>query len=87
MQSAFGFSSSLRVPLCLGIIVVLTVANLRGVRESGALFAPPTYLYIVMLGVLIAVGLYRIFFRDLGPIPLDSLSEEAQRAGRGKPHR
>src|SRR6187397_349580 len=53
MQSAFGFSSSLRVPLCLGIIVVLTVANLRGIRESGALFAPPTYLYIVMLGVLI----------------------------------
>ena len=30
----------------------MTVANLRGLRESGALFAPPTYLYIVMLGVL-----------------------------------
>src|SRR5262245_38055816 len=79
MQSAFGFSSSLCVPLCLGIIVVITVANLRGVRESGALFAPPTYLYIIMLGVLIVVGLYRIYVRDLGPIPLDSLSEEAQR--------
>jgi amino acid transporter len=82
MQSAFGFSSSLRVPLCLGIVVVLTVANLRGIRESGALFAPPTYLYIVMLGVLIAVGLYRIYVRDLGPIPLDSLSEEAQQLAR-----
>jgi amino acid transporter len=83
MQSAFGFENSLRVPLCLGIIVVLTVANLRGVRESGALFAPPTYLYIVMLGVLIVVGLYRVFFRDLGPIPLDTLSEEGRELAEG----
>ena len=60
MQSAFDFDSSLRVPLCLGIIVLITIANLRGLRESGALFAPPTYLYIVMLGVLIVVGLYRV---------------------------
>ena len=35
----------------------MTVANLRGVRESGSLFAPPTYLYIVMLILLIVVGL------------------------------
>jgi amino acid transporter len=83
MQSAFDFDSSLRVPLCLGIIVVVTIANLRGLRESGALFAPPTYLYIVMLGVLIVVGLYRVFLRDLGPIPLESLSEEAQELASG----
>ncbi len=60
MQSAFGFGSSVRVPMCLGIIAVLTVANLRGLRESGTLFAPPTYLYVVMLAVLIGVGLYRV---------------------------
>jgi amino acid transporter len=83
MQSAFDFDSSLRVPLCLGIIVLITIANLRGLRESGALFAPPTYLYIVMLGVLIVVGLYRVFFRDLGPIPLDDLSDEARELAAG----
>ena len=83
MQSAFDFDSSLRVPLCLGIIVLITIANLRGLRESGALFAPPTYLYILMLGVLIVVGLYRVFFRDLGPIPLEDLSEEARELARG----
>ena len=49
----------------------------------GALFAPPTYLYIVMLGVLIVVGLYRVFVQDLGPIPLDDLSEEAPRSWPG----
>jgi amino acid transporter len=83
MQSAFDFDSKWRVPFCLGVIAVITIANLRGVRESGALFAPPTYLYIVMLIMLITVGLYRVYVKDLGPIPLDSLSEEAQELAEG----
>jgi amino acid transporter len=83
IQSAFGFDSQWRVPLCLLMIVVMTVANLRGLKESGSLFAPPTYLYIVMLLVLIGVGCYRIFVKDLGPIPLDQLSEEAQELAAG----
>jgi amino acid transporter len=78
IQSAFGFDSRWRVPLCLLMIAIMTVANLRGLRESGSLFAPPTYLYILMLILLITVGLYRVYFKDLGPIPLDSLSKEAQ---------
>jgi amino acid transporter len=83
MQSAFDFEDSLRVPLCLIIIVIITVANLRGVRESGALFAPPTYLYIFMLFLLIVVGLYRVFFRDLGEIPLSELSDDARELAAG----
>jgi amino acid transporter len=78
IQSAFGFDSRWRVPLCLLMIAIMTVANLRGLRESGSLFAPPTYLYILMLILLITVGLYRVYFKDLGPIPLDSLSPDAQ---------
>ncbi|MET0146877.1 MAG: APC family permease, partial [Ilumatobacteraceae bacterium] len=78
MQSAFGFDSSWRVPLCLVLIAVMTVANLRGLKESGALFAPPTYLYVVMLVTLIVVGLWRIFVQDLPPIPLDTLSPDAR---------
>src|SRR5262245_29688849 len=83
IQSAFGFDSQWRVPLCLLMIAVMTVANLRGLRESGSLFVPPTYLYIVMLVMLITVGLYRVYFKDLGPIPLDSLSEDAQELAAG----
>ncbi len=78
IQSAFEFDSKWRVPLCLLMIAIMTVANLRGLRESGSLFAPPTYIYIVMLVLLITVGLYRVYFKDLGPIPLDSLSPDAQ---------
>ena len=55
IQSAFGFGSQWRVPLGLALVAVMTVANLRGLRESGSLFAPPTYLYIVMLMVAIVV--------------------------------
>lgn len=83
IHSAFDFGSQWRVPLCLGLIAVMTVANLRGLRESGALFAPPTYLYIAALLLLIGVGCYRVFVEDLGPIPLDRLSDEARELAEG----
>lgn len=83
IQSAFNFESSWRVPLCLILIGVIMLANLRGLKESGALFAPPTYLYIVMLVLLIVVGFYRIFIKDLGPIPMENLSDEARELAHG----
>jgi amino acid transporter len=83
IQSAFGFDSGYRVPIALILIAAMTVANLRGLKESGALFAPPTYLYVVMLVLLIVVGLYRIFIQDIPPIPLESLSPEAQELAAG----
>ena len=66
--SAFNGLAPYRVWLCVAFIALITYANLRGVRESGALFAPPTYLYIVSLAALILVGLYRVYFQDLAPI-------------------
>jgi amino acid transporter len=83
IQSAFEFDEQWRVPLCLLLIAIMTVANLRGLRESGSLFAPPTYLYIVMLVLLIGVGLYKVAFQDLGAIPLSELSPEAQELAQG----
>jgi amino acid transporter len=83
IQSAFGFDSSWRVPICLTLIVIMTLANLRGLKESGALFAPPTYLYIIMLMLLIVTGLWRIYVQHVGPIPLDLLSPEAQELAQG----
>jgi amino acid transporter len=83
IQSAFEFDEQWRVPLCLILIAIMTIANLRGLRESGKLFAPPTYLYIVMLVLLIGVGLYKVAFQDLGAIPLSDLSPEAQELAQG----
>ena len=46
-----------RVILAVAIVVLLTLGNLRGVRESGTIFMAPTYLYIVVVLGMIAFGL------------------------------
>jgi amino acid transporter len=45
-----------RVVLCVFAVVAVAVANLRGIRESGQLFAAPTYLFVGSLGVLLLYG-------------------------------
>jgi amino acid transporter len=69
ITSAFEPLRPFRVELCVLAIVLMMVANLRGLKESGALFAPPTYLYVFSAGALVVYGLYRVFFGDLGAIP------------------
>ncbi|MEI8161366.1 MAG: APC family permease [Actinomycetes bacterium] len=77
IRTATGLDRSWAVPLCLICVFFMTVMNLRGVKESGAAFAGPTYFYIVMLIILIVTGFYRIFVQHVGPIPQSLLSEEA----------
>lgn len=69
ITSAFPGLAPYRVELCLVFIVMMTLANLRGVKESGRLFAGPTYVYIVSLGLLIGVGLIRVFIFGLEAMP------------------
>jgi amino acid transporter len=45
-----------KVALSLGCLLVIVLANLRGVRESGLLFALPTYLFVTAVGVLVVAG-------------------------------
>lgn len=63
--SAYPQFAEHRVALALVGIVLLTIGNLRGVRESGLLFAAPTYLFIGSMFTLIGVGLYRVMTTDL----------------------
>ena len=48
-----------RVGLGVGFIALIAFANLRGVRESGRVFAVPTYLFIVTFAVMVGAGLWR----------------------------
>jgi amino acid transporter len=50
-----------KVLIGCGAIVLLTVGNLRGLRESGNIFALPTYLFVAAALVMIALGSYRLF--------------------------
>ncbi|MEY2401541.1 MAG: hypothetical protein QOJ08_1652 [Ilumatobacteraceae bacterium] len=77
IRTATGFDHKYTVPVCLLCVVLMTVVNLRGVKESGAAFAGPTYFYILMLVILLVTGLYKVFVQDLGPIPPSLLSKDA----------
>ncbi|MGD2207112.1 MAG: APC family permease [Anaerolineae bacterium] len=72
ITSAFPALHPHRVELCLLAIVFIAWANLRGVRESGTLFAIPTYGFLFVFLALIAVGLIRWFSGTLphGPVPV-----------------
>ncbi len=58
-----------RVELCVVCVIAVTLANLRGVRESGNIFTIPTYWFIASLGLLILMGLYRVVTGTAQPLP------------------
>jgi amino acid transporter len=68
ITSAFPALRPERVEICLGFIAIMTIANLRGMKESGRLFAGPTYVYILALAALISVGLFRLATGSLEPL-------------------
>ena len=65
------------VPIGVGVILVLLVGNLRGVRQAGLMFAAPTYAFIVAMFVLIAVGLADAAGRGFHPTPTPPLTATA----------
>jgi len=58
---------NVNVILSLFFIGLITLGNLRGIRESGSIFALPTYLFIVSLSILLLIGLYKAFTHTLSP--------------------
>ncbi|MDP9402270.1 MAG: APC family permease [Actinomycetota bacterium] len=72
-----------RVGLALALIGLITLANLRGVKESGTIFAFPTYLYIVTISSLVLYGLARSFFGNVTPVPFDAEKFEGAREAGG----
>jgi len=54
-----------KIYMTLGVIVLLTYGNLRGVKEAGKSFALPTYLFVGAMGVVFLTGLYRVFTNNM----------------------
>jgi amino acid transporter len=59
-----------RIVLSLVFVWLIAYANLLGVRESGKIFAAPTYLFIVSLGITCAAGIYQVFTGHLQPFSI-----------------
>ena len=61
------------VSMCVGILIVITILNLRGVREAGAVFAVPTYLFVGTLLITIVAGVIRVLLSGGHPNPVVAL--------------
>ncbi len=61
------------VPMGVGVIAVLLVGNLHGIRQAGTLFAAPTYVFICAIFALVAVGLFQAAGRGFHPTPTPPL--------------
>jgi amino acid transporter len=58
------------VSICIGILIVITILNLRGVRDAGLAFAVPTYLFVGTLLITIMVGIVRVLLSGGHPTPV-----------------
>ena len=75
LTSAFPDLLAHREALCVAAILLVTVVNLRGVRESGQFFAVPTYIFIGTLTAMLGVGAIQILLGHATRIePLPSLA-------------
>lgn len=67
-----------RVPLALAFIALIAWGNLRGVKESGRIFAVPTYAFLLSMALMLSTGIYRQFFGGgLEHVPLNEIQQEA----------
>ena len=76
--SQFEGLSPFRVPISLGFIAIVMYGNLRGVKESGRVFAVPTYFFMVNMGMLLAYGVVKYLGGDL-----HAITSYAERRDRG----
>jgi amino acid transporter len=60
------------IPISLFFVVIIAYGNLRGVKESGRVFAVPTYFFLVNMGILLVIGLGRMAF---GHLPVHHLND------------
>jgi amino acid transporter len=60
--------------LCLATLVLITLVNLRGVRESGVAFLLPTYLFLVSLLAVLAIGVIKTLLANGRPVPVEAPS-------------
>jgi amino acid transporter len=58
------------LPLCLATLALITIVNLRGVRESGLAFVVPTYLFVGSLLAVLAIGIFKTWTSGGRPAPV-----------------
>ncbi len=72
LASAFGGLTPYVVPISVAFVVVIAFGNLRGVRESGRVFAVPTFFFMLNMALLLGWGLYQLIMGNLPSAPSDA---------------
>ena len=68
ITSAYPSLFSYRVPLAVGLVLFMMLVNLRGVKESGVVFAIPTYFFLAMMVLTVGSGLIQYLTGSLGAV-------------------
>lgn len=68
LTSAYPSLFPYRVILSVGLVLFIMLINLRGVRESGVIFAVPTYFFLAMMFSTVGIGFYRYMTGSLGAV-------------------
>jgi amino acid transporter len=66
--SAFPDLFPYRVEIAVSMVILITLVNLRGVKESGMAFAIPTYFFVITMFITVGVGFFRYFTGSLGTV-------------------
>jgi amino acid transporter len=86
IQSVVPAAVHYRVLACILMVVLIAVANLRGLREAGNLFSAPTYIFIAAILLTIAVNFIRLLTGSIHPTPVSvHLPQETSFADLGGP--
>jgi amino acid transporter len=80
IASAFPSLNNFKVEMALLFVVLITLGNLRGLRESSKMFGLPTYIFIFSMLIMIVTGLIRLATGSLHPIAYDIVYVQQQTA-------
>jgi amino acid transporter len=75
IASAFPALYNYRIEIALVLLAIITIANLRGLRETGTVMAVPVYLFLFTYLPMLAYGLYKLYTQ--GPVPIESVAPPA----------
>ncbi len=74
--AAFPAVAEHRVAMALVVVLIITVANLRGLKESGTIFAVPTYGFLLSMGLMIVAGAVKVVTGNDDPLPASQFPAE-----------
>ncbi|NCA80302.1 MAG: amino acid permease, partial [Sphingobacteriia bacterium] len=75
--SAIQILEPFRIPLCIVVVILMTIGNLRGIKESARIFSIPTYLFIFSILFMLTVGFIKAL-NGYTPEPVNIVQDSIQ---------